>query len=199
MGYEVCDGGPEELAAALLCLDEVSKDLKGELDLLDAEERVCERWDCKTLVVQHLLRIEVMSHRCDSALGAALDGMLLSRDLTTVYADGSGLRRGLHAGSFLWRTGIGILQGRLRGLTNEGTHREPAFRACQECDQVGVMEGRLCGRLVRAKDPELVGLQVSAAYRISFDASEQGGRGGVAGTIEGVLVRSCDPRTDCGC
>ncbi len=197
MAYNVCDGRPEELARAVLCLDEVSKDVKGELKIIDVDERACDKLGCKTLIVEHLLRAEVFSHRCDSELGKLFDGTLVVRDLTTVFADGSGMRRGTHVARFQWRTAIGIVQGRMSGMTNEGTHREPAFKGCQECGDVGVMEGQLCGRVVRAKDPAMRGVQVTAAYRFAFEPSDKGGEGGLAGTIEGVLVRNCEPAKQC--
>ncbi len=197
MAYNVCDGRPEELARSVLCLDDLSKDVKGELKIIDVEDRVCDKLGCKTLVVEHLLRAEVISHRCDSELGALFDGTLVVRNLTTVFADASGMRRGLHTARFQLRTAIGVVQGRMSGMTNEGTHREPAFKGCQECGEIGVMEGQLCGRVVRAKDPALRGAQVTAAYRFAFEPSDRGGEGGLAGTIEGVLVRNCEPAKEC--
>lgn len=197
MAYNACDGRPAELARAVLCLDPVSKDLGGDLVLLDVEKHVCRELDCRTLTAEHLLRLRVSSHDCDSELGKQFDGTIASRDLTTVFADGSGLRRGMHTATFVWRTSVGIVQGRMSGMTNEGTHREPAFKGCQECGEVGVMEGRLCGRLVRATDPALVGAQVTAAYRLAFEPSEKGGEGGLRGTLEGLVVRNCAPSREC--
>ena len=85
----------------------------------------------------------------------------------------------------------------MSGMTNEGTHREPAFDGCQKCGDIGVMEGRLCGRLVRASDPALIGAQVTAMYRFAFEPSEKGGEGSLKGTIEGVVVRNCEPSKEC--
>lgn len=59
------------------------------------------------------------------------------------------------------------------------------------------MEGRLCGTVVRPAEPRLAGAQVVAAYRIRFDPSEKGGEGAVAGTLEGLVVRSCAPTDEC--
>jgi len=197
MAYNACDGRPAELVKAVLCLDEISKNVNGDLVIVDADDHVCRKLDCKTLTVEHLLRVEISSHDCDSKIGSLLDGRLSSRDLTTVFVDGSGLRRGTHVGTFVWRTSVGTIQGRMSGMTNEGTHREPAFDGCQKCGDVGVMEGRLCGRLVRASDPALIGAQVTAMYRFAFEPSEKGGEGSLRGTIEGVVVRSCEPSREC--
>lgn len=197
MAFSVCDVRPDELARAVLCLDELSKNVKGELLILDADGHDCRTFDCRTLVVSHAIRAEVSSHDCDSKIGARFDGRLTVRDLTTVFTDGSGLRRGLHTATFQWRTPMGIVTGRMSGMTNEGTHREPAFKGCQQCGDVGVLEGRLCGRLVRSREPRLTGAQVTAAYRFAFEPTEKGGEGTLVGTIEGLVVRSCEPPDEC--
>jgi hypothetical protein len=191
--YDVCAAEPAELVLADLCLDELSKDAEGELVPLGAEPHDCPEHDCRTLTAEHALVLSLRQHACDSEIGTLFDGRLVSKDLTTVFAQGSGERRGMHAGTFQWRSAAGIVVGHLSGMTNEGTHREPAFKACQTCDERGVMEGRFCGRLVRVRDPKLAGAQVFGAYRIAFDASESGGTGGVRGTLEGVVVRGCEP------
>ena len=197
--FHVCEAGPADLVAAELCLDELSKDFEGSLSDPESERVICRQLDCATLVVEQQLRAKVWSHDCDSELGKLFDGELLVRELTTVFAHGSGKRRGFHSGTFRWRTSAGIVQGHLRGMTNEGTHRKPAFDGCQKCGDDNVMEGRLCGRLVRPTDEKLAGIQVTAAYRIRYDSSEGGGVGGVAGTIEGLLIRTCGCEKDCGC
>jgi hypothetical protein len=195
--FDVCDGKSVELLEAELCLDELSKDARGELSFLDAERHECREDGCLTLRVQHALALELTSHTCDSKLGSLFDGRLVSKDLVSVFVAGSGERRGMHTGTFWWRSGAGIVQGRLSGMTNEGTHREPAFDPCQRCDQRGVMEGRLCGQVVRPYDPSVAGAQVFGAYRLRFDPSEGGGQGAVAGTVEGLVVRACGTDHQC--
>ncbi len=195
--FEVCGGSPAELLASTLCLDEVSKDLRGELIPVDAEVRECRDRGCRSLTAEHALSVELSSHPCDSELGRLLDGRLVSKDLVTVFVDGTGERRGMHGATFRWRTASALIDGRLSGMTNEGTHREPAFEPCQPCDARGVLEGRLCGRVVRTADPALARAQVFGAYRLRFDADERGGSGGVAGTLEGVVVHTCRSDPDC--
>lgn len=192
--YDVCDGTPTDLLTAELCLDELSKDVRGDLHLVEARRHECREEDCLTLTAEHLLRLELTSHACDSALGALFNGRLVSKDLVSVFAAGSGNRRGMHTGTFVWQSATATVHGRLSGMTNEGTHREPAFSACQRCDERGVMEGRLCGRIVRTADQRLTGAQVFAAYRLRFDPGEDGGQSPVAGTIEGLVVRTCRGR-----
>lgn len=197
MIFDVCDGTPVELLASTVCLDELSKDARGELTLVDADLKECPELDCRTLTVEHALSLELISYACDSKLGTLLDGRLTSRDLITVFAGGSGERRGMHTGTFRWRVATALIEGRLSGMTNEGTHREPAFGPCQRCDERGVMEGRLCGRVSRSRDPRLADAQVFGSYRLRFDPSERGGNGAVSGTVEGVVVRSCGGDRQC--
>lgn len=194
---DLCTLEPSSLVAADLCLDELSKNAEGELRLLDAEVHECRKLDCRSLTADHLLELSLSSYRCDSDLGRLFDGKLISKDLTTVFARGTGLGRGLHTATFTWKSSAGLVQGHLSGMTNEGTHREPAFQGCQECDQQGVMEGRLCGRVVRPAKPELRGAQVTAAYRFAFEASEKAEGGRVVGTLEGLVVRSCGAERHC--
>jgi hypothetical protein len=137
------------------------------------------------------------AHDCDSELGKLFDGRLRSKDFTTAYVAGSGERRGTHTASYAWTSSAGLVRGRLQGMTNEGTHREPPFKGCQRCDDRGVMEGRLTGKVTQASDPRLVGAQVVAAYRMNFDPSEDGGEGAVTGTVEGLVVRPCKRVQDC--
>ena len=83
-----------------------------------------------------------------------------------------------------------VATGTLSGVTNAGVHREPAGKDCQCCDEHGVMEGRLCGRIVRGPR-ELRGCNVIGVYLLRFDAGAGGGEGGVQGTFEGVIVCPC--------
>jgi hypothetical protein len=179
------------LAEGVLCLDALSKDAEGELIPVAAEPEECRKLDCRTLVTTHALRLEVRRHDCDSETGSALDGSLLVRNLTTVFVDADPEGRGVHAGDLLWRApGLRIV-GTIAGMTNVGTHREPAFEPVQQCDSRGFLEGRFCGQ-VRAAESRLDGSQVTGVYRLRFDPTREGGRGGVRGTLEGVVLRDCD-------
>ncbi len=55
------------------------------------------------------------------------------------------------------------------------------------------MEGRLCGRLVRATEPRLADARVVAAHRLRFNSSGEGALGGVPGSPEGLVVRTGEP------
>jgi hypothetical protein len=177
-----------------VCLNELSKNAEGQLSKPEGQQHVCPQDDCRTLTTDQDLELTLRSHDCDSEVGRLFDGRLRSLDLVTVYVDGDGNRRGMHTATFSWRCQAGLVQGTLSGLTNEGTHRAPAFDECQKCNETGVMEGRLCGRLVRTTEPRLSGAEVVAAYRLRFDSSREGAIGGVRGTLEGLVVQPCDPK-----
>lgn len=186
-----CLEDPRQLWEQRVCLRPVSKNLRGELRLNKRERQDCDEEPCKTLKTDHGLRLEVHSHQpCDSEPGKQLDGTLFVRRLVHALIN-SGEGRGLHTGHFEWVGDQLVVEGVMSGMTNEGTHREPVFQPCQVCDERGVMEGRLCGRVVRAKDERLIGCNVAAAYRLRFDASEGFRDTGVEGTLEGLLVCRC--------
>ena len=175
----------------IVCLSELSKDLKGELRPVEAERQECRQRDCVTLETIHQLELDVVSHDCDSEAGKLLDGRLGSPQLVHKYVDGDGNRRGVHEGPFRWRGADLLATGIMRGVTNVGTHRQPAFDDCQRCKDVGVMEGMLLGTVVRARNKRLLGCELRAAYRLRFDPSERGGSGAVVGTLEGAIVCDC--------
>lgn len=173
-----------------MCLHAVSKNLRGELLLIDSEREPCD--DCVTLKTVHALRLDVAANpECDSGKGALLDGRFYSPDLTHAFADGDGNQRGHHVGTFRWR-GQGVeVTGSMNGITNAGTHRQPVFEDCQPCRAHGFMEGSLCGVVRRSRDGSLCGCAVVGTYRLRFDPSSEGGQGAVRGTLEAVLSCRC--------
>jgi hypothetical protein len=178
----------------IVCVSPLSKDLEGELSLVHSERESCRTPACKTLETQHHLKLAVSRHDCDSEAAAALDGTLASGDLAHKFADADGNRRGVHEGTFRWSGAGATATGNLRGVTNAGTHRAPAFDECQRCESPGVMEGILTGTIRRARDRRLVGCTIQAAYRLRFDPSSEGGSGAVRGTLEGAIVCDCRDR-----
>jgi hypothetical protein len=187
-----CLDSAERLAKLRACLESVSKNVEGELRLLDRERNECREEKCESLTTDHLLHLRLDSHKpCDSKVGRKLDGELVVRELISVLADGTGEGRGLHSGAFHWASNGIRIEGTLSGMTNVGTHRAPAFDDCQECKAPGFMEGRLSGRVTRARDEQLIGCEVAAAYRLQFDPSEGFQSTAVRGTIEGLLVCRC--------
>lgn len=130
-----CPDSPKALLARELCLSEVSKNLEGELRLLESEREDCKTPKCRTLKTMHLLELEVKSHRpCDSRPGRLLDGALTVHDLVHAFARGDGNRRGVRAGSFRWRGAKRSRHGwhlrhRQRGHAPQaGLRRLPALR-----------------------------------------------------------------------
>jgi len=187
-----CPDEPRIILEQRMCLDALAKNLEGRLRLASARPQRCKSPVCVTLKTVHDLTLKAARHRqCDSGLARAFDGLIRVARLVTAF-DEDGMHRGFHAGDFTWTGAAGLkVVGRLSGVTNVGTHREPAFRPCQRCDERGVLEGRLCGQVVATRDPALRRCLVIAAYRIRFDPSVRGGSGAVRGTLEGVIVCPC--------
>lgn len=186
-----CPDDPPALWKRDVCLNALSKDWRGELNLEEREEHACNKPECKTFKTIHRLKVGVQPHPpCDSSLAKYFDGTLVVERLYTVF-DQNGNQRGFHAGDFEW-FGQGVrVAGRISGMTNVGTHREPVFEPCERCHHPGIMEGRLCGSVVETDVSELRENQVIGIYRILFDPSEGGGSGSVRATFEGVIVSPC--------
>lgn len=184
-----CLEDPAAILEKAFCVTHVSKNLEGKLVLTSMKDQKCKEPKCQTRRVAHALKVIVTRTRCDSDPGKFLDGDLTVK-LSTAF-DTDGMHRGFHSGDFSW-TGVGglLITGRMSGITNTGTHRRP-IKDCQKCNDVGILEGRLCGEIIKGGDSKLKGCQVMAAYRIKFDPSEKGGSGAVVGTIDGVIVCFC--------
>ena len=187
-----CFDDPGTILKQPMCLSNLSKDLAGALKRPRPERQLCKTPPCQTLKTLQALELKVEVHRpCDAEPNFQLRGKLIAPRLVSAL-DHDGGRRGFHSGDFTWTGALGLkITGRLSGVTNVGTHRKPAFPDCQTCDARGIMEGKLCGRVVSSKDPSLKGAQVIAAYRIRFEPTEDGAQGDVRGTLEGVVIRFC--------
>lgn len=185
-----CFDNPKAIFEKDFCVGAISKDMKGDLKLTSSKQRRCQDPECQTLRTQHVLKVKVINNQpCDSPAAKHLQGALTA-NLTTAL-DTDGMHRGFHSGDFTW-TGVGglTITGTMSGITNDGTHRVP-IKACQKCGDRGIMEGKLCGEVVKPGDTKLKGCQVIAAYRIKFDPSVGFISTAVVGTIEGVLVCFC--------
>ena len=187
-----CFDEPLKLYRTTLCLSALSKNMEGRLDLRDRDVQRCGEPECKTLKTLHGLELEVGSHKpCDSKLGARLNGRLIVKEFVTAFEDADGEKRGVHAGDFVWE-GPGVrVEGRMSGITNAGTHRDPVFDPCQKCHDPGYIEGRLCGSVTASRSPDLEGCYVVGTYRFKYDPSSGGGEGGIVGTFEGSLLCPC--------
>ena len=104
---------PQRLRDRLICLTSVSKDVEGELHLIESERQVCDD-RCETLKTDQVLRLAVTSHPpCDDS--QVLDGRLAVRRFVTAFSQGSGLRRGVHTGEFVWDGAGARVTGTLSG------------------------------------------------------------------------------------
>ena len=189
-----CADSSRDILDNELCLNALSKNVKGDLRLVHAEEQTCEALECKTLKTEHLLLLETARHECDSDQAELFNGRIVVKDLATAFQDGDENNRGFHGGQFRWLGVGGLLAvGTLSGMTNAGILRAPVFeRECESCREPGVMTGRLCGFIRRAPTaPRLRGCEVFGVYRLQFDPSEEGEQRRVRGTIEGVVVCRC--------
>jgi hypothetical protein len=184
-----CFDDPKAIFEKDFCVSPVSKDTKGDLKLGSSKEKKCSDPECRTLRTVHDLKVKITPTQCDSPPARHLNGSLTAKLITAFDTDGN--HRGFHSGDFTWTGVAGLtVKGRMSGVTNVGTHRDP-IKACQKCGDRGIMEGKLCGEVVQAGDTKLKGCQVIAAYRIKFDPSVGAISTAVVGTIEGVLVCFC--------
>ena len=196
--------GSLDSAAQLLklraCLNPLSKNADGELNLLDAQRHECKEDKCVTLTTEHVMQLELSTNKpCDSETGQRFDGKFVVRQLVTVLDQGVGEGRGMHSGDFQWRAADVMVEGTITGMTNVGTHRKPVFSECQICHDPGYMEGRLVGKVTRAADESLVGCEVTAAYRLRFDPSKGFQSTATQGTVEGLVVTPCGRGDERGC
>ncbi len=192
---------PMALYQREVCLLPVSKNLRGRINLTLSEAQVCDDEPCQTLKTLHSLQLSVASEDCDGEASACLDGgpppVLAVPNLAHALIDDGG-GRGPHTGDFFWQGECMRVIGSLSGMTNVGTHRNPVFDDCQTCDERGVLEGRLVGRVVRARDERLVGCCLTAVYRMrfepnpAFDPEVTPGQPNIHGTLEGVIVCPCE-------
>ena len=189
-----CWDDPARLRDLELCLFAVSKDLEGDICLVERERETCRRHECTTLKTYHLVRTRLSSHRCDSEPARLLDGELTIRNLVHAFADAEPDGRAIHTGDFRW-LGEGLLvSGHIAGITNAGTHRAKPFDECQKCSAPGFLEGRLCGTIVKAPDRRLRGCSVVASYRWLVEPREPVLEGRLRGTLEGAIVCPCHAR-----
>lgn len=189
---DYCMDDPAKIFEALMCLNALSKNARGEFSPADAGLQICEEPSCKTLKTVQVFKVEVFGNpRCDSALGALFDGVFLVEQFISAYEDGDGNNRGMHSGDFRWESSSVVAEGRISGVTNAGTHRPPVFDRCQPCDARGYMEGRFCGRVVDTRHAELEGCYLLDTYCFRFDPTRGGIDGATEGTFEGELICPC--------
>ena len=173
-----------------ICMQPVSKNLRGELRVRKQERQKCSGPKCVTLKARMNLGADVTPHQpCDSKAAQALNGQIRG-DLVFTYID-NGMGRGYHIGRIRWAGAGSLAIGRMHGMTNVGTHRRPIDN-CEECHEPGHMEGCLEAVIIKGKHR---GCRIQATYVINFDPGQKAQNTGFVGTIEGVLV--CDCKKGC--
>ena len=180
-----------------MCLTRISKNLRGEVFLIDAENEECGDPQCVTLKLIDFAQMRATSNeRCDTRddSGGLFDGTLKLYDLTHAFIDGSPENRGWHGASFRLEGPDGTVDGTFSGLTNANTFREPFFKGeyGEECQVQNVMEGRFCGTVQRARQEQLIGAQVIGTYRLFAERGFMERPGPIWGTLEGVVVVTCN-------
>ena len=58
------------------CLAEISKNIDGELVVLDRDQKTCPNPVCDSLTLVQSLRLNLHANHCDSSLGGILEGMI---------------------------------------------------------------------------------------------------------------------------
>ena len=186
-----CLDDPGTILEKNSCLNAISKNMEGEFKLTNATDHTCRSPECRTLKTVHKLVMAPHENKpCDSKLAAPLAGKITVARLVTAFI-GTEKGRGFHAGDFDWVAPGVRVQGRMSGVTNAGTHRAPVFKECQRCDDIGVMEGRLCGQVVESHDAHLNQCQIVAAYRIKFEPAPGGNMKFQGATLEGIISCLC--------
>ena len=188
----LCIDDPKVIYDTKMCLNAVSKNLEGDFNFGREDNQLCKDPQCGTRKMVHELMVRVKGHACDSSLGKILDGELRSGNFTSAFEGPDCSERGFHTGDFKWWNGKGlVIEGRMSGMTNVGTLREPFFKSGQACREPGIMEGRLCGAVAHTEDPKLEGCWLIGTYRFRFDTSKITGKGQIQGTFEGSFWCKC--------
>lgn len=201
-GPTLCMDDPAELFKNRVCLDELSKNVVGEFDAprppkVERCRPAGNTNPCQTLKIVHRLFLaQITPFRCDSALTQPLGGRLEATRLVSIFKQ-DGSNRGLHACNFIWLDAEFQIAGRMAGVTRIGTHRQPAtlprFKDCQEPCDAPFLQGRLYGTFTKATGALAVlrDARVIAVYRLGYRPTKEAGGSGVAGVIEGMVLRPC--------
>ena len=121
------------------CLAEISKNIDGELVVLDRDQKTCPNPVCDSLTLVQSLRLNLHSNHCDSSLGAILEGMIRVWNLTTVFAGAKetllkGQARVPGSGKILWGLGIASV---LEGNTAQAADQFERAKICRDECQSG--------------------------------------------------------------
>lgn len=184
---------PAGLLSHTYCLHEISKDIEGEVLVLDADHRTCANPSCNPLTLVLHLGLTLRSAACDSKFGTLLDGGMRAWNLTTVFTGPNENFRGLHAADFYWKpVAGGILNGTLEGISNAGLVRPPVSQGCESCGDNGLLTGHMFGTGINVPGVPVPDFNVEAVYRLRWDPiASIKGTAPVIGTLEGVVIMPC--------
>ena len=119
-----CYDEPGHVFDSSTCIQSVSKDVQGRLDVTATHINRCGDPPCVSLRTMSKLELKVRTEKCDSKLARELDGSIRVDKLATAY-DTDGLHRGVHAGDAIWFGRHVEVMGRMSGITNAGLLRAP--------------------------------------------------------------------------
>ncbi len=138
-----CYDNPEVIYKERICLLSLSKNVQGKLSLISVDTYKCGTPSCKTLKSLHEITLELEGNDpCEDKYAPLFGGKITIARLATAFNE-DGLQRGVHAADIKWDGPGAWGSGRISGVTNAGTHRDPVL-SCEDCYSPGHMEGRIC-------------------------------------------------------
>ncbi len=168
-----------------VCLHVVSKNLRGEFRIQQADNQDCETTDCTTLKHYSQIRMQIDSADCDSDVSREILNGMAEGEGVAAFRDSNPDDRGGHTGRLKWAGDGADLYARFRGVLNAGTHRDP-LQECERCKTENHAEGWIRAAVVGGSHE---GCRVAAMYAMTID---RGGDGGTfLGTLEGLLICQC--------
>lgn len=177
---------PTEHYKEPICMLRVSKDWRGRFEVAESDQKPCANPQCTTVKALVNFKAEIRRHDpCDAPGAGGLDGTITGLLAFSYINDGQ--QGGYHVGRLDWSGANSKLIGRMKGVTNAGTHRPPLMQ-CERCHNPGHMEGCLEAVVV---DGEHQGCRLIATYAIAFDPSVRPQDTDFRGTLEGVLICDC--------
>ena len=168
-----------------ICLHVVSKNIRGEFRIEQADNQDCEPTDCTTVKHYSQSRMEITPGPCDSDLSREILSGQAEGEAVAAFRDSNPDDRGGHTGRFKWAGQGADLYARLRGIINAGTHRDP-LKECEECHTPNHAEGWVRAAII---DGSHEGCRVAANYAMTIRRNDEGGE--FMGTMEGLLICQC--------
>ena len=190
-----CFDDPKEVFERPFCVHAVSKALEGVAEPRDARLQPCDDHECKPLKTVTGLRLATPSYRCDSKFGKLLE-KFEAPEFFAAFANLPASRaRGVHAAKFDWNGPKLEIIGDMTGTINANTARRPVEKAPAtiQCAVNGLIEGHLCGEVVRDETGGLKRARLVGNYRFRVRIDNEKGIVSTlgVGTFEGTLLQWC--------